>query len=251
MSFIQLILNTRNVLKKVVALRGYSPDIIDYSLDDLEKMYEKGTMENNINEVFSFSVPHRDIPDLKLHIKYYNLPKKGEHKSTKVSTKAFCNNCDAFYEEEDINYEDNCLYIINEKLSDSIKEGINKYNLVAREQLVNDEIDDLNPKIQAFINDKKTPFNNKHLHNIHIIWLKILSLDPINHDLVPQHRIIKNEEHINNICSRINCNINQLQCIQSYSDTMSILLEGCPGDICEIKRINKRSGISYNYRLCV
>ena len=249
MSFINLISDSRNVLKGVLEKRGYKTDNIKHiGIEELDDLYDKGSSNGSVSEAFSFNVTHSEIPDLKTHIMYYNLPNKGDSKSLRV-TRSIINKIEGLYEEEDVNYEDNCIVIINEKVSDSIRDLIFKYNLVSKERILNDEIEDLNPTIQEYIKgDNK--YNIKSIHNVHIIWLKILALDPINHFRVPKHRIIKDNAEIKEILEKCNCRKSQLPIINAYSDTIAVLLEATPGDICEVIRINKHSGVSVNYRLC-
>ena len=55
MSFINIIHNSRNVLKNVLDIRGYnSDDMVNYKVEQLDEIYDKGSAEGNVNEVFSF-----------------------------------------------------------------------------------------------------------------------------------------------------------------------------------------------------
>lgn len=250
MSIINLIQESRNVLKDVMDQRGYDPKTIkDYTIIQLDELYDKASSEGNVNDIFSFSVNHKEIPEIKTHIIYYNLPKKGDTKSLRV-TRSIINYIETIYEEEDINYEDNILLIINEKVSESIEHLLSKYNLTSKEKLINDEIDELNENIQVYINKDDNKYNIKNIHNVHICWLKIVAIDPLNHIMVPKHRIIKDDDEINKILIKCNCTKSQLPVVYSFSDTIVLLLGGIPGDLCEVIRINKHSGVAVNYRLC-
>jgi len=250
MSFINIIHNSRNVLKTVLDIRGYNPsDMKNYTVEQLDELYDKGTADGAINEVFSFSVKHKSIPDLKTHIMYYNLPNKGDTKSLRV-TRSIINFIEGHYDDDDVNFEDNCLIIINEKVSNSIRDLLFKYNLESKERLENDEVDELNPKIQEYINKDDNNYNISSIHNVHIIWLKVIALDPLNNIRVPTHRIIKDKTEIKDILVKCNCKKSQLPIINAFSDTITILHGAIPGDLCEVIRINNHSGISYNYRLC-
>jgi DNA-directed RNA polymerase subunit H (RpoH/RPB5) len=251
MSFLKSIFDSRNVLKQVLDIRGYkSSEIEDRTIEELDEIYDEASVANNVNEQFSFSISHTEIPHKKIHVKYYNLPKKGDSKSLRV-TRSIINHIDTLYEEEDVNYEDDCIYIINEKLSDSIYDLLYKYNSNSQESYENDEIDDLNPAIQKFINKSDTMYNYRCIHNIHIIWLKILAFNPLSHKLVPKHRIIKNNKQIAEILAKCNCTKKDLPILFSYRDPIAIILGAMKGDLCEVIRVNKHSGLSYNYRICV
>lgn len=250
MSFINIIHNSRNVLKNVLDIRGYnSGDMVNYTVEQLDELYDKGSADGEVNDVFSFSVKHKEVPDLKTHVMYYNLPNKGDTKSLRV-TRSIVNFIEGHYEEDDVNFEDNCLIIINEQVSNSIRDLIFKYNLVSKERIVNDEVDELNPAIQEFIGSEDNKYNISSIHNVHIIWLNVIALDPLNHIRVPKHRIIKDKAEIKELLEKCNCKKSQLPIINAFSDTIAVLHEATPGDLCEIIRINKHSGVSYNYRLC-
>lgn len=251
MNFIKSIFDSRNVLKNVLEIKGYkSSEIEDLSIEELDELYDGSTISNDVNDKFSFSINHKDIPQQQIHIRYYNLPKKGDTKSLRV-TRKLISDIDALYEDDDVNYEDNCIYIINEKMSDSIYELIYKYNVNHLESYDNDEIDDLNPTIQDFLKRDDNNYNFRSIHNIHIVWLNILSFNPLDHILVPKHRIIKDDKEIETILGKCNCSKKDLPGIYSYSDPIAILLGAMKGDLCEVIRINKHSGLSYNYRICV
>lgn len=251
MSVVQNLYNSRGVLKNVLDIRGYNSksEIKDLTLDELDRLYDSSSASGEVSEAFSFSVTHKDIPDLKTHVLYYNIPKKGDSRAPRV-TRSILNTINSIYEEDDNNVEDNCLVIINEQLSDTIMKLIVKLNIENREKISNDDTGETNPTIQEFIAKDTNNYNKKSLGNVHIIWLKVVSLDPLNHSMVPEQRIIKDNKEIKGILNKCNCNKNQLPIINSYSDNIAILLCATPGDVCEIKRINKHSGIAYAYRLC-
>jgi DNA-directed RNA polymerase subunit H (RpoH/RPB5) len=249
MSLINNIKNSREVLKNILHERGYIANYEDYQIEQIEEIYDKGSISGDLSEVFTVSAEHKEIPKLKTHVIYYNLPKKGDSKTLRV-TRSIINTIDSMYEDEDINYEDNIIILINGNLSDSIVDLMYKYNMLAQDKLKHGEIDDLNSTIQKYIEKKDSVYNIKSFHNVHIINIKKVSIDPLNHSLVPKHRIVKNEKEINEILINTNTEKNQLAIINSYTDTIAILLGATPGDVCEISRINKHSGVSVNYRLC-
>tara|TARA_A100001015_G_scaffold319618_1_gene443060 strand:- start:352 stop:1110 length:759 start_codon:yes stop_codon:yes gene_type:complete len=251
MNIVQNLYNSRNVLKKVLDIRGYNSntEIKDYTIDELDRDYDSSSANGTVSDKFSFSVTHKEIPEQKTHVLYYNIPKKGDSRAPRV-TRSIINTINSLYEEEDNNIEDNCLIVINEAQSETIMKLIIKLNIEHRENIINDDTGENNPTIQEFIQNSNNKYNYKYLGNVHVIWLKILALDPLSHSMVPEHRIIKDSEEIKEILIKCNCNKNQLPMIYSYSDTIAKLLCATPGDLCEIKRINKHSGIAITYRLC-
>ena len=77
-------------------------------------------------------------------------------------------------------------------------------------------MDELNPTIQDYIKKDDNKYNIKNIHNVHIIWLKVLALDPLNHIRVPKHRVIKDTAEIKEILSKCNCRKSQLPVIDSF-----------------------------------
>ena len=80
--------------------------------------------------------------------------------------------------------------------------------------------------------------------------IKRLQFNILEHTLVPNHRILS-EEETNNIMKKYNIeNINQFPEISRF-DPVSIAIGIKPNEVCEIQRPSKTSIVGYYYRVCV
>jgi len=100
-------------------------------------------------------------------------------------------------------------------------------------------------KIESFVNDKF--LSNKYF--IQIFGLENFLFNPTKHIIVPNHRII-NENEIKNMMHQNNIlDINKLPTIRR-EDPIAKFIGMKPGDICEITIISPHSGSYKKYRLC-
>jgi len=83
-----------------------------------------------------------------------------------------------------------------------------------------------------------------------ILNIKRLQFNIMNHDLVPKHRVLTNEE---NATFRKKYNVMNDEQIPTISrfDPVSLALCLRPGEICEITRPSRTSVTSTFYRICI
>ena len=85
-------------------------------------------------------------------------------------------------------------------------------------------------------------------YNIQVFWIKNLLYNVLEHDSVPKHRIITNEECIE-LKKKYNIQKNGMPLI-NRNDPVAQYLGMLPGNICEITRKSETSGEYLTYRLC-
>ena len=117
-----------------------------------------------------------------------------------------------------------------DRLKNKTNKGINisKSEVVETIDTINRQVDDIKSLVDEFSNFARMPapnmhecniktiienaislfdleknkilidYNKKSLGNVHVIWLKVVALDPLNHCMVPEQRIIKDNKEIKN-----------------------------------------------------
>ena len=241
MELINSISNSRKVLKEVLSKEYKTENIPDYTNKEIEELYKLESTKDNPYNILgngiacNITVEHRDLKDHHLHIVYYNFPVFG--KSSSKVTKTIADKINILYANGTFKKTDNVIIIINENISDTIKNIINSLNI----NYQNMELD-----ISKY---DKSIYQKKHFRNVFIFNIKYIQTNILNHDLVPHHEVIRDINEINNILETCNCNLSQLPIIDK-NDPVSKLHLGVIGDVFKIYRINKSCGNNVYYRVC-
>jgi len=124
-----------------------------------------------------------------------------------------------FEVEEILNSTDTLQIVVNEEMNDTIKKGL------------------------KFIFDKKGIF-------VIVQNLQRLLYNVLQHELVPKHRILTNEE-TNIVRKRFNITNDNMFPELSRYDLVAIAIGIRPNQVCEIQRDSKTSIIAIHYRICI
>jgi DNA-directed RNA polymerase subunit H (RpoH/RPB5) len=241
MDIITKITNSRNTLKEVLSNEYDTSNIPVYTNKEIEELYKlEPTKDNPYTQLgngiaCNFSVNHKYLNDHKLHVIYYNFPQIG--KSSSKVTKTISDKIISLYTNNTFSPTDNVIVIINESISDTIQNIINSLN-------INFQYMDLD--LSKF---KDSFYKKKHFRNVFIFDIKNIQVNILNHELVPKHEIIRDENEIEKILLKCNCNSSQLPII-SKNDPVSKLFMCTQGDIFRIIRTSKTCGNYYYYRIC-
>lgn len=247
MNIIDKINKTRYSLKEILEDDWNTSTIKDLSNDEIKKIYEIKESKNSplgTATGCNFSLSHKLLPSHKLHIIYYNFPEIGRV-GTKV-TKSCSDKILNLYNSDLFNFDDSVFIIINEKLTDSIEQSIERLNIHLQSELKEKNLRD---EILKEIRKNKLNLEFKHFSNVHIFNINSLTNNLLKHRLVPKHRAIRDNNEIKEILDKTNCSLNQLPIIHK-NDAMSKLVRLAPGDVCEILRTSKQCGEYNYYRLC-
>ena len=171
-------------------------DLPILSEEEIKHLYNtseiKNTIYNNFGKgtVCNFILNHKILKDIKLHIIYYNFPDFNK-KKIKI-TKSIENKINILYEDGLIGKLDNLFIIINENITDSIIQIKNNIN----NKLQNDI--DIS-SIENEIKKHNLNLTKKHFRYVDIYNLKSLQININKHELVPEHKIIRNNDEIKKI----------------------------------------------------
>ena len=249
MDIINKINRSRDTLKKYLNDEWDTSEILDYSNNEVEKIYTSKAQNTEI--VFgkasglNMKLSHQKVPSHKLHVIYYNFPEINAPllKVTKTCGDKMVN----LYKEEIINPEDSIILIITDTISENIEKTIEDIYKKGLEELY---INNLSDKI---IDENEKLGNNKlrieHFKNIHVFNINTLTFDIGKHSVVPKHECIRNKNEIDEILKKTNSEINKLPIILR-KDPMAKLLRLAPGDICKITRKSEKCGKYIYYRVC-
>jgi len=241
MDIITKITNSRNTLKKILNNEYDTSSIPVYTNKEIEELYKlEPTKDNPYTQLgngiaCNFTVNHKTLDNHKLHVIYYNFPQIGKN-SSKV-TKTIADKIKSLYTNETFASTDNVIVIINENISDTIKNIINSLNI---------NFQHLDLDLSKY---KDSIYKKKHFRNIFIFDIKNIQVNILNHELVPKHEIIRDEKEIEKILLKCNCNSTQLPII-SKNDPVSKLFMCIPGDLFRIIRTSKACGNYDYYRIC-
>ena len=244
MSDIKKIAKSREILKELLEEEWETDDLPILSEEEIRHLYNtsevKNTIYNNFGKgtVCNFSLDHK-ILDIKLHVIYYNFPDFNK-KKIKI-TKSIETKITNLYDNDLIGKLDNLFIIINENITESIIQIKTKLNNKLQTDI------DITPVKEDIVK------NNLNLTNKHFKYLDIYSLNSLQfninkHELVPKHRVVRNNDEINKILEKSNATKNQLPII-NREDPIAKINRMVPGDICEITRLN-RKGENLYYRIC-
>jgi len=245
MSNIKKIAKSRKILKEILSSEWNTEDMPILSEEELRQLYNttetKNTIYTNFGKgtVCNFTLNHKILKDIKLHIIYYNFPDFNK-KKIKI-TKSIEGKITSLYENKLIGELDNLFIIINETITDSIVQIKNTINNTLQTDIninsIKDEITKNN------LNLTKYHFKYIDIHNLNSLQININK-----HELVPEHKIIRKNDEIAEILRKCNATKNQLPIINK-EDPIAKINGMLPGDICEITRINQKGENKY-YRVC-
>jgi DNA-directed RNA polymerase subunit H (RpoH/RPB5) len=160
------------------------------------------------------------------------------------------------------NEQDNKKVYVKYHMGENIKDK------TLRDKAINEYIEDLfhletilNPETDTLLIITKIEPNTTMIKILEQIWkkegiflvilnIKRLQFNIMNHDLVPKHRVLTNEE---NATFRKKYNVMNDEQIPTISrfDPVSLALCIRPGEICEITRPSRTSVTSTFYRICI
>ena len=237
-------------LKKYLNDEWNISHIIDYSDDEIEKLYRSSKPMNSQIQFGNasgcdFSLYHKNIPSHRLHIIHYNFPEIGKP-SVKIN-KTCSEKLNNLYKDEIISPEDSLLIILYNPITENLEKSIEDLYLSGQEELLLNGFSENIQKENQSLNENK--YSNVHFRNIHVYHLDSLAIDIMSHSKVPKHEIIRNQPEINKILERCNARTNQFPIIQR-GDAMAKRLRLAPGDICKITRKTKSAGEIEYYRIC-
>lgn len=247
---IRKINQTRYNLKKYLSDEWDISPIIDYSDNEIEKLYRTNkpiSSSTNFGNASGcdFTLNHKYINNHRIHIIYYNFPELGKP-SVKIN-KTCSDKLNKLYKEEIINSEDSLLVILYNKISENLDKSIEDLYLKGQDELKNSGLSEIihseNEKL------KKNKYNYSHFKNVHLFHLDLLAIDITQHCKVPKHEAIRNQDEIDEILKKCNASINQLPVILR-KDPMAKILRLAPGDICKITRSSKTAGEIEYFRVC-
>ena len=247
---IKKINRTRYNLKKYLESEWDTDPMIDYSDNEIDKLYRT---PKPINSPLQFgnasgcdiTLNHRFLPSHKIHIIYYNFPELGKP-SVKIN-KTCAEKLYKLYKEEIIDREDSLIVILYNKITENLDKSVEDLYRKGQEEL---KINGLSPLIEEENEKlKENKYTNLHLRNIHMFHLDLLAIDITLHSKVPKHEIVRKQSEIDEILQNCNATITQLPVILR-KDPMAKILRLSPGDICKISRPSKTAGEIEYYRVC-
>jgi DNA-directed RNA polymerase I, II, and III subunit RPABC1 len=207
---IQDIINSRKHILNMLSIRGY--DISTYENCSSEELLVKIETENNQNQNFLDIETHKlEDPTKKIFVRYL-------WRQAKIKTNTLENVIKDLIPGGDVNKDDYEIIIIcKDKKTESIQKTIDK-----------------------FVSNK---------YHIQYFWIKTLLYNILEHDFVPHHRILSDEEKIQ-IKKKYNITNNQMPIILR-NDAVAQYMGMKTGDMCEITRKSETSGEYKSYRICV
>jgi DNA-directed RNA polymerase subunit H (RpoH/RPB5) len=245
MSDIEKIAKSRKILKELLEKEWNTEDLPILSEEEIRHLYNTNEIKNIIYNNFgkgtvcNFTLEHKILKDIKLHIIYYNFPDFNK-KKIKI-TKSIENKINILYDDDLIGKLDNLFIIINENISDSIIQIKNNINNKLQSDIDISSVDDE-------IKKHNLNLTKKHFKYVDIYNLNSLQININKHELVPEHRILRNNDEIEKILKKCNATKKQLPIINKQDPIAKINMM-IEGDICEIKRVN-RKGENLYYRIC-
>lgn len=251
MSYIELITKSRYNLKKYLSAEWDTSSLPDYSMKEIEKLYTLSTPTHPELSSFgyatgcNFSLQHKLIPEHSIHIIYYNFPELNRN-PLKI-TKNVCDKIMNLYKSGLFKHEDSIIIITCQPITESIDESVNELYYKNQEDLLLNFSEELDNKIRQLPDTQK--LRKQYFKNIQLMNIHSLSVDILEHRLVPKHEIIRNSTAIDAILQQCNCTFKQLPIIKR-NDAIGKILLITPGDICKIHRYNDNSCESIYYRAC-
>ena len=234
MKITEKINRSRYVLKEILSNEWDTSVISDYSIQEIDKIYQG----IDISDQYIKSYGNGFVCNIRLQHKEINNHKRNLEKVEQL------------YVDEYFNKNDSVIIVINEGVSESIQKSIDNLNIRFQNELNVLGLDEDTLKVLKEENiELNKEYNLKHFKNVNILDINSLTNNLLKHRLVPEHKVIRNKEEIDEILSNCNATINQLPIILK-NDIIAKLIRLVPGDVCEIKRINNKCGENKFYRVC-
>ena len=251
MNLLQKIYNSRKVLKQLLSNEWIVDDINELSLEELKIMYENSNDKAYLNSPCNITLQNKYIPSHKLHIIYYNFPELNRS-GVKVN-KTCCDKLTSMYkteiDEEDekiFEKEDSLLVIINEPVSESMAKSVESVYHAGQDTLTKSGI---STQITGEMKENDFIMNQSYFRNIHMFHIDIITVNILNHTLVPLHEPIRKQDEIDKILQLTNSTEHQLPIILR-TDNIAKLIRLCPGNICKINRNSQKCGEYTYFRIC-
>ena len=250
MHLLEKVYKSRITLKELLSGEWNTDVIQDVSLKELEIMYNTQNDNAYVNSGCNITLHNLKIPSHKLHVIYYNFPEL--HRSGTKVNKTCCDKLLSYYKKEGFEddylfeKEDSLLVIINEPISETLEKNIEDMYSKGQDELIKYDLSDT---LKEEMKKNNFVMNNCYFRNVHLFHLDGLTINLLNHRLVPNHESIRLEEDINKIYELTNSNQHLLPVILR-TDPIAKLLRLCPGNICKITRFNEKCGESIYYRIC-
>ena len=157
MDIINQINLSRNTLKNYLSKDWDVSEILDYSNEEIEKIYRSKANNTEIDfgkaSGLNMKLSHLKVPSHKLHVIYYNFPDINSPllKVTKTCGDKMLN----LYKDEIINPEDSIILIITDTISENIEKTIEDiYNKGQEELLLNKLSDNIIEENEKLDTDK-------------------------------------------------------------------------------------------------
>ena len=241
---IKKIAKSRKVLYELLSKEYDVSSLQLYSHNELDKLYSIQVERTDpffaLGNAIScnFSVKSKTLDSVKLHVFYYNFPEYNATKSTKFNKSVIQRIVD-LYDSDTIKPYDNIILIINEKITESYETIMSNLN----ESLKSYDFKALNKML------KKTNLETRHFRTGFLFDIDSLQVNLLEHELVPNHEVVRSSDKIEEILEKCNCQLDELPIIKQ-NDAVARLILCVPGDICKITRKNLTSGYYEYYRLC-
>ena len=249
MDIVDKVNRTRYTIKEILANEWDTSVMPDMSNKEVGKLFRRTPTNDTIADFgvaagCNFSLKHNKIPSYKIHIIYYNLPDIG--KSSSKITKSACDKIEKLYSEERIQIHDSIIVIINDDISESLQLSFDDLNVKLQNNLDSLSLDD---SVISEMKKSNLPLAKKHFGTVTLFTINNLTNNVMNHRLVPEQTVIRDEADIRKILEENNCNAKQLPIILKH-DIISKYLRLSQGDICKAKRKSIKTGEYDFYRIC-
>jgi len=248
MDLIQKIVKSRITLKEILSKDYNTDDLPIYSVDEMDKLYKLQITDDSPLKILGinglachFTVKHRILDKHEIHVYYYNFPKIGEN-TTKIN-RTITNKINTLYDDKIIKETDSIFIILNESINETTVNLYESLKLLLHQE----EFDMTEMKKQ--MDEKNIKLQYKHFRNLFMFDINTIQINILEHNLVPNHEIIRDEDEIQIILEKCNCELHEMPII-SRNDPISKLLMCVVGDVCKIHRINKTGGNYEYYRVC-
>ena len=212
MNFVQKLYQSRGVVLEMLESRGYNVSPYkNYSLKEINLMHKNTPSKISIeNTPLDILVKH-NANDSQLLLKYLYISKIRIPNIITVINEL---------KKEMLNENDVVIFITKDKITN--------------ENILDAQLENLYKREKIFVQ---------------VFWIDKLVINITNHELVPKHRIITEDEK-EGLLDRLDISsLSQLQLILK-TDPVAKFYGMKRGDVCEILRPSETSGIYINYRYC-
>jgi len=239
MNHIQQIARSREVLRKQLGGRNYNVENLPkISEVEIKKKFEVNKGEDQSASLCNFSLSHNDHEEWKIHVIYFNFPPSNPTISSKVLKNAITE-CG-----EKNNVEDNVIIIVPSDITTAHETYIGWMDIISMGLSKPTGDDTLSSKITS-----DPQFSLRHLSNIQIFNIDAVCINILEHEMVPQHTLITNNQDIKDIMENYYITSKtQFPVIQKH-DPVAEIIGAVAGDVIEIERVSA-SGSSIFYRFC-